>query len=179
VCSCLEAVLTKKRAAPPARAAIHRASARSNLTLIIVEPRNRSRFAALDSSEDCLQMTAVSGRVASRPIVPKAGEGREVTLIEIEAIEALAREKNIEIPPELARRNLVTRGVPLNHLVGREFQVGSVGLVGKRLCEPCQYLEALTTKGVLTRLLHRGRLRADIVLGGTIRIGDAVSESEK
>jgi len=107
------------------------------------------------------------------------GEGREVTLIEIEAIEALAREKNIEIPPELARRNLVTRGVPLNHLVGREFQVGSVRLMGKRLCEPCQYLEALTTKGVLTGLLHRGGLRADIVLGGTIRIGDAVSESEK
>lgn len=107
------------------------------------------------------------------------GEGREITLIEIEAIEALAREKNIEIPPELARRNLVTRGVPLNHLVGREFQVGSVRLMGKRLCEPCQYLEALTTKGVLTGLLHRGGLRADIVLGGTIRIGDAVSESEK
>ncbi len=107
------------------------------------------------------------------------GEGREITLIEIEAIEDLAREKNIEIPPELARRNLVTRGVPLNHLVGREFQVGSVRLMGKRLCEPCQYLEALTTKGVLTRLLHRGGLRADIVLGGTIRIGDAVSESDK
>ena len=107
------------------------------------------------------------------------GEGREITLIEIEAIEALAREKNIELPPELARRNLVTRGVPLNHLVGRKFQVGSVRLIGKRLCEPCRYLEELTTKGVLTGLLHRGGLRADIVLGGTIRIGDAVSESDK
>jgi MOSC domain-containing protein YiiM len=107
------------------------------------------------------------------------GDGREITLIEIEAIEALAREKEIEIAPEVARRNLVTRGVPLNHLVGREFQVGSVRMVGKRLCEPCQYLEDMTTKGVLTGLLHRGGLRAEVVSGGTIRIGDAVSESEK
>ena len=107
------------------------------------------------------------------------GEGREVTLIEIEAIEALAREKNIQMGLELARRNLVTRGVPLNHLVGREFQVGSVRLMGKRLCEPCQYLEDLTTKGLLTGLLHRGGLRADIVSGGTIRIGDTVTEKLK
>jgi hypothetical protein len=71
VCSCLEAALTEKRAVPTARAAIHRASARSNLTFIIVEPRNRSRFAVLDSSEDCLQMNAVLGRVASRPIAQK------------------------------------------------------------------------------------------------------------
>jgi MOSC domain-containing protein YiiM len=106
------------------------------------------------------------------------GEGREITLIEIEAIEALAREKNIEIPPELARRNLVTRGFHSIIWLGGNSG-GFRAADGKRLCEPCQYLEALTTKGVLTGLLHRGGLRADIVLGGTIRIGDAVSESEK
>jgi MOSC domain-containing protein YiiM len=71
---------------------------------------------------------------------------------------------------------VVTRGVPLNHLVGREFQVGAVRLRGMRLCEPCEHLEGLTTKGVLTGLLHRGGLRADIISGGTIRVGDSVSD---
>jgi len=107
-----------------------------------------------------------------------SGVSREITLIEIESIEALAREKNIEITPGAARRNLVTRGVPLNHLVGREFRVGGVRLRGTRLCEPCQYLEGLTTKGVLAGLIHRGGLRADIVSGGTIRVGDLVTESK-
>ena len=104
------------------------------------------------------------------------GKGREVTLIEIEAIEALASEKSIAINPGATRRNVVTRGVPLNHLVGREFQVGVVRLRGQRLCEPCDYLEGLTTKGVLTGLIHRGGLRADVVSGGTIRVGDEILE---
>jgi len=104
------------------------------------------------------------------------GRGREVTLIELESIEALAQEKQVVIAPAAARRNLVTRGVPLNHLVGREFQVGEVRLLGVRLCEPCDYLEGLTTKGVLTGLLHRGGLRAEIVSGGTIRVGDVILE---
>jgi MOSC domain-containing protein YiiM len=96
-------------------------------------------------------------------------------LIEIEAIEALKREKDITLVPAASRRNLVTRGVPLNHLVGREFRVGPVRLLGTRLCEPCAYLEGLTQKGVLAGLIHRGGLRADIVAGGTIRVGDLVS----
>ena len=105
------------------------------------------------------------------------GLGREITLIEMESIEALEHEKKIAIAPGAARRNLVTRGVPLNHLVGREFQIGEVRLRGIRLCEPCDYLEGLTTKGVLTGLLHRAGLRADIVAGGTIRVGDTIAEA--
>jgi MOSC domain-containing protein YiiM len=112
-----------------------------------------------------------SGHWSSTP-----GMGRQITLIEIETIEALEREKNIVIAPGASRRNLVTRGVPLNHLVGREFQIGAVRLLGRRLCEPCEYLEGLTTKGVLTGLIHRGGLRADIVLGGSIHVGDSVKE---
>jgi MOSC domain-containing protein YiiM len=104
------------------------------------------------------------------------GVSREVTLIEIEAIEALEREKYIAIAPGAARRNVVTRGVPLNHLVGREFQIGAVRLRGTRLCEPCAYLEGLTQKGVLAGLIHRGGLRAEIVTAGTIRVGDIITE---
>jgi len=104
------------------------------------------------------------------------GVSREVTLIEIEAIEALEHEKNVAIAPGAARRNVVTRGVPLNHLVGREFQIGAVRLCGTRLCEPCAYLEGLTRKGVLAGLIHRGGLRAEIVTGGTIRVEDIITE---
>jgi MOSC domain-containing protein YiiM len=104
------------------------------------------------------------------------GVGREVTLIEIEAIEALEIERNIAITPGATRRNVVTRGVPLNHLVGREFQLGAVRLCGTRLCEPCTYLEGLTQQGVLSGLIHRGGLRAEIVTGGTIRVEDPVTE---
>ena len=104
------------------------------------------------------------------------GIGRQLTLIEIETIEALECEKNIVLAPGASRRNVVTRGMPLNHLVGREFQVGAVRLIGRRLCEPCEYLEGLTTTGVLTGLIHRGGLRADIVLGGSIHVGDSIKE---
>ena len=101
---------------------------------------------------------------------------RQVTLIEIETIEALERDQNIAVAPGAARRNVVTRGVPLNHLVGREFQVGAVRLRGTRLCEPCAYLEGLTQQGVLAGLMHRGGLRAEIVTGGTIRLEDTITE---
>lgn len=99
---------------------------------------------------------------------------REVTLIEMEAIEALERECQIPLEPGQARRNFVTRGVPLNHLVGRQFQIGEVVLRGLRLCEPCGHLEALTVKGIQDGLCHRGGLRAQILHGGIVRTGDFI-----
>jgi MOSC domain-containing protein YiiM len=104
---------------------------------------------------------------------PRDKPGREVTLIEAEAIEAV-RAEGIEFGMGESRRNIVTRDVPLNHLVGREFTVGAVRLRGVRLCEPCTYLEGLTGKNVREPLLHRGGLRAEIVAGGPIKVGDAV-----
>jgi len=106
----------------------------------------------------------------------KSGADREVTLIELEAIEALAREYKIALQPGAARRNIVTRGVPLNHLVGREFRVGDVTLRGLRLCEPCAHLERLSHSGVREALIHRGGLRAQILTDGTIRVGDSIHE---
>lgn len=108
----------------------------------------------------------------------RPGPFREVTLIEIEAIEALRRDHQIELEPGDSRRNIVTRGVPLNHLVGRGFRVGQVALRGIRLCEPCSHLENLTQPGVLPSLVHRGGLRAQILTEGMIRVGDSVDEDE-
>lgn len=104
------------------------------------------------------------------------GPGRDVTLIEIEAIEALKRDYGMELPPGESRRNIVTRGVPLNHLVGQEFKVGEVTLRGVDLCEPCSHLERLSRKGVQRGLIHRGGLNAEILTDGMIRVGDAVTE---
>ena len=103
------------------------------------------------------------------------GSGREVTLIEIEAIEALDRDYQIVLEPGLTRRNIVTRGVYLNHLVGEGFCAGAVVLRGTRLCDPCAHMEKLTVKGALRGLIHRGGLRAEIVKGGVIRVGDVIS----
>lgn len=102
------------------------------------------------------------------------GTGRHVTLIEIEAVEALKREYNVGVAAALCRRNIVTRAVALNHLVEKEFSVGEVVLRGMRLCEPCAYLEKLSASGALRGLIHRGGLRAEILTGGTIRIGDPI-----
>jgi MOSC domain-containing protein YiiM len=101
--------------------------------------------------------------------------GQELTLIESEAIEALERETTIKLEPGAARRNILTRGIALNHLIGREFQVGEVRVKGIRLCEPCNHLESLTQKGVKDGLVHRGGLRAQILTEGFIRVGDEIS----
>jgi MOSC domain-containing protein YiiM len=106
--------------------------------------------------------------------VKKGGPDREVTLIEAEAIEALPRDEGVAFEASESRRNLVTRGVALNHLVGREFRVGSVPLRGIRLCEPCVHLESLTRPGVKAGLTHRGGLRAQLLGDGEIRVGDPV-----
>ncbi len=105
---------------------------------------------------------------------PKAG--RNITLFEGETLEAIRRDYGLELDPAGTRRNVITRGVPLNHLVGREFMLGAVRLRGVQLSEPCAYLESLTAKGVLKALVHRGGLRAEILSDGVVRVGDAVRE---
>lgn len=112
------------------------------------------------------------GRAASDPDSPRPD--REITLIEIETIEALEREYGVRLSPGDARRNIVTRGVALNHLVDREFTVGEVTLKGISLCEPCAHLADLTHEKVLPGLVHRGGLRAQILTEGIIRTHDGI-----
>jgi MOSC domain-containing protein YiiM len=98
----------------------------------------------------------------------------ELTLIEAEAVEALKRDYGVDLTAGESRRNLVTRGVALNHLVGRDFQIGEVKARGIRLCEPCDHLQRVTGRELIKGLRHRGGLRAQILTQGTIRIGDSV-----
>jgi MOSC domain-containing protein YiiM len=104
---------------------------------------------------------------------------RDLTLIEAEAVEALAREHGIALASGETRRNLTTRGLAVNDLVGQRFWVGDVLCLGTSLCEPCQYLADLTGRPLLRPLVHRGGLRADIVHGGVIRIGDRVHPDDE
>jgi MOSC domain-containing protein YiiM len=101
-------------------------------------------------------------------------ESRDLTLVEAEALEGLLEDTGIELSPAEVRRQVLTRGVRLNDLVGERFTVGDVECVGQELCEPCNHLQGLTYPGVLRGLVHRGGLRADIVSGGRIAVGDEI-----
>lgn len=100
---------------------------------------------------------------------------QEVTLIESEAVENAVSETGIPLTIAESRRNVVTKGIRLNPLVGKEFQVGEVRLKGIRLCHPCSHLQKLTRPGVLKALTNRGGLRAQVIEGGTIHVGDRLS----
>ena len=97
-----------------------------------------------------------------------------LTLIESEAVEAARRDYGVDVTAATSRRNVQTEGVALNHLVGREFRVGTALCRGVELCEPCGHLEKMTAKGVRQALVHRGGLRAQILEDGVARPGDSV-----
>ena len=117
-------------------------------------------------------------RYASRvgTFTPRSGRsvGYDLTLIEAEVLDGLTLPDGQRLGYAEARRNLVTRGIDLNALVGQRFKVGDVECVGRRLCEPCAHLERLTHKGVLRKLIHRAGLRADILTAGTITVNAAI-----
>jgi MOSC domain-containing protein YiiM len=116
----------------------------------------------------------IEGDYHSVPHEP--GDGKDLTLIAAEAVERLADEHHIRLAPGESRRQVTTRGIDLNALVGKRFRVGEVEAVGVELCEPCMVLARLTGEfGVLRGLAHRGGLRADVVTGGRISVGDTVS----
>jgi len=125
--------------------------------------------------------TAVAGagiegdRYAARAQRSEMEPKKQITFIEAEALEALERDYGIALTAAESRRNVCTRGIALNHLVGREFTAGAARLRGVELCEPCGLLERLSgTPGARKGLVHRGGLRAEILATGAIRAGDSV-----
>jgi MOSC domain-containing protein YiiM len=114
-------------------------------------------------------------RYSVDPAVGRDGHSCDVTLIEAEAIEAVARDCGVDLDAGAARRNIVTRDVPLNHLVGRTFSVGQVVLRGIAISEPCSYLAGLTYPEITKHLAHRAGLEAAIIESGPIRPGDPIT----
>jgi MOSC domain-containing protein YiiM len=106
---------------------------------------------------------------------PRPHRDEDLTLIAQEAIDALSDETGVPLSAAESRRNVLTRDIDLNSLVGRRFAIGEVECEGIELCEPCRHLERLTRPGVLRGLVHRGGLRAAIVRSGEIVVGDRVA----
>jgi MOSC domain-containing protein YiiM len=102
--------------------------------------------------------------------------GKDITLFEAEAIDGLKADTGIELAPNEIRRNVMTRGVSLNELLGHRIRVGEVEAVVTELCHPCSHLQSLTQPGVLQGLVNRGGLNADVLSGGAIRVGDSVDD---
>jgi hypothetical protein len=124
---------------------------------------------------DSVQAVAGSGLEgdrygAGRGTFSGTGRGYQLTVVDAEVLDS------VDLPWEQARRNIVTRGVELNSLVGRRFAIGEVECIGRRLAEPCAHLERVSRPGLLRPLVHRAGLRADILTSGTIVLGDRVAE---
>ncbi len=145
---------------------------------IHIAPAARERMQSLDQIQAIPGVGLEGDRYALRQgTFFKPLPDFELTLIEAEAVEALRRDYDVDLDSGEARRNLVARGVPLNHLVGRDFRIGEVKIRGIRLCEPCSHLQELTGRpAVIKGLRHRGGLRAQILSPGIIRVGDTVTE---
>ena len=104
-----------------------------------------------------------------------APPGRAVTLIAAEAVDAVAQDGDVSIEPAASRRNVLTRGIDVNELVGKRFRIGDVECEGVELCEPCAHLESMTQPGMIKAFVHRGGLNADILTDGEITVGDPVT----
>jgi MOSC domain-containing protein YiiM len=119
------------------------------------------------------------GLDGNRYLFDDAPAGQALTLIAAEALERLEAETGIALSAAASRRNVLTRGIDVNALVGRRFRIGEVECVGVELCEPCTHLERLNTPGLIKGLVHQAGLNADILNDGEIAVGDAVSVLEE
>jgi len=105
----------------------------------------------------------------------RAPRGAAITLIAAEAVEAVAADGDVDVEPAATRRNVLTRGIDVNDLVGKRFRIGGVECEGVELCEPCTTLESMTQPGVIKAFVHRCGLNADILSDGEIAVGDPVT----
>jgi MOSC domain-containing protein YiiM len=131
------------------------------------------------AQQDCkrAELRAGQGIVGDHNFGRSDHPGRNITLVEAEEIESFCRDTARPVDLSITRRNVVTRGVRLNELVGRRFRIGDAVLLGVELCEPCALLgrrladDGITPAQVVRRLLGRAGLRADVLESGTFGRG--------
>lgn len=109
----------------------------------------------------------------------------QISLVESEVIESFAAEVGVDMQPREVRRNIVTRDISLNNLVGKKFRLGDVEAIGTELAEPCKgiaeiliakyRLDYLTAKDIVSSLLHRAGLYARVLRGGSLRPDDPIN----
>lgn len=140
---------------------------------IFIAPERAARaisVAAVEAIAEC----GLKGDRYSNPKNRKDA-GQQATLIEAEQIERFVAETGLALAPHEPRRNLVTRGIDLNTLVGKRFFVGECEFQGIELCEPCATWARNTHKEVVRFFVHRGGLNARIVKGGAISVGSSIA----
>jgi MOSC domain-containing protein YiiM len=142
------------------------------LQAIWIAPEKGAPMVSLPEVQAMAGLGLFGDRNFSRQI--KDSADKHLTLIEAEKIEDFVNSTGLDFTAEDARRNLVTKGIELNPLLGREFFVGTVKVLALELCEPCSLLAKRTHRQVLWGLLHRGGLRCRIVSDGIIHVGDKV-----
>ncbi len=130
----------------------------------------------LPTPVDRVHAFAGRGLEGNRYFFDDAPSGQALTLIAAEALEGLEADTGIRLTAAESRRNVLTRGIDLNALVGERFRVGDVECVGVELCEPCTTLQKLTRPGVIKAYVHRAGLNADILTDGEIAVGDEIEK---
>lgn len=158
------------------------AQLRGTVEAIAIAQHARGPVSLVDSARALAGRGLAGDRYATGAgtFTPADGNGRgyDLTLIQAEVLEELQLPEDRRLDYGTTRRNLVTRGIDLNALVGRRFRIAGVECLGQRLCEPCAHLERLTTTGVLRGLIHRGGLRADILTDGYISTGASIESTD-
>jgi len=137
-----------------------------------------SKRAAPMSAEQSVEALTEGGLTGDRYSEAKnrRSPDYQVTFIELENIEAFTQATGLPLTPDMPRRNIITRGIRLNGLCGKRFKVGRARFEGLELCEPCSLFARRTHREVLQFFVGKGGLRARIVSGGEIRVGDAIEE---
>ena len=136
-----------------------------------------------EAQRECRQLELLAGQgvVGDRHFAKANWAGQQLTLVEAEEIEHFCAHSGRPNDLSITRRNVVTRGIRLNSLVGRRFRIGSCLLVGVELCEPCRTLgqrlanETLSSAEVVKYWLGRGGLRANVFVSGTLACGDVLT----
>ena len=99
----------------------------------------------------------------------------QLSLIESENIDYYNIKYGLNIPYIDFRRNIITKGIQLNDLVGKKFQIGKVELEGIDLCRPCKHLsEVLQQDNIIKEFLRRGGLRCQILSSSSIEVGNKI-----
>ena len=137
--------------------------------VIAVAPELEAPMVAVESAAAVAGRGLAGDRYHDGAGTFSGGTGRDLTLVDADAL------ADAGVEPLEARRNVVVRGIDLDGLMGQRFRIGEVECIGRRRCEPCAHLQRLTRPGVLRALVHRGGLRADVVTGGVVRVGDEVA----
>jgi MOSC domain-containing protein YiiM len=126
-------------------------------------------------SVESIKVILGKGIVNDRKFKDNNDKKKQITLIEIENIEYYNHISGTSIPPIEFRRNIITQGIRLNELVGKEITIGEIKIKAHDLCRPCKYLQdTFKQKNVIKELLFKGGLRCELLNNGKISVGDQV-----